>query len=167
MSEERIVNGGFEDGDVGWDAVLSEDCLFMVWPIYVHSGEWSCVIVSFIGSPLLTQKVDFTNVNTLSFWYDHYGMGFFVGIDETLIDYYDPTGDWTYVTIDVSEYSGIHTLTFGLVFGDEEGGIFVFLDDISAIAEPKYWYETNFEPKGYIGQRHKGVKVGGKKNAVR
>jgi hypothetical protein len=163
MQEERIVNGGFESeiyGE-GWTPVGSADCLFLIWPIWIHSGVLSCVIVSFEGSPMLTQEVNFTNVNNLSFWYDHYGMGFFVAIDETVIETYGETWEWTQSTIDVSEYSGVHTLTFGLTFGSEDGDIYVFLDDISAIADVKYWYENgigvNYIGRGRLGG--KGCKV--------
>lgn len=154
VTEQRIVNGGFEDWPdptVGWTAVASEDCLFLIWPYY-HSGSWSAVMVSFVGVPYLTQDINFTNVNELSFWYDHYGIGFFVAIDDTLIDYYDAMGDWSQVTIDVSGYSGTHTLKFGLAFGSEDGDVFVFIDDVSAYSERTYWYDIN-TPKNVLGRR--------------
>ena len=153
MTEQHITNGGFESEEYGegWDAT-GDDCLFLIWPIYIHSGGWSCVIVSFSGPALLTQDVDFTNVNNLSFWYDHYGWGFFVAIDETIVSTPEVLGEWTQVTVDVSEYSGVHTLTFGLIMGSEDGDVFVFLDDISAIADKKYWYEYGAGVK-YMGRK--------------
>jgi hypothetical protein len=155
-SEQRIINGGFEDADLGygWEIVPSEDCDFIIWPIGVHSGGWGCVVVSYVGSPAITQQVSFKDVNTLTFWYDIWGDGLQVFIDDALLGTYDWEYDgWKYVSLDVSSYTGIKTLKFGLAYG-LEGGNAVFLDDISAYAEPTYWYET-YEPKGHIGAHHK------------
>jgi PKD repeat protein len=136
-TEERVTNGGFETGDeTGWTDAGD------VWTIQtatVHSGSYAeyCQIVEEIGDhPAISQSVDLTGVDHISFWYYlQQGEGpnptLKVAIDSTVVGSYETMYAWTSAVIDTSSYAGTHTIT--LYGNDAQGNGEIYLDDFSAV----------------------------------
>jgi PKD repeat protein len=120
---ERVTNGNFADYSFdgwtlvndgsGWDTYLDlnndDDHVFA----QMQNEKSSSTVVS------IAQSVDLTNVDTLSFLYYNYtsmsispAVNGSLYIDSTRIMYFSRTWNWTDVEIDVSSYTGNHTITF-------------------------------------------------------
>jgi len=140
MSEERILNGGFEDWTDHWTGIGDGTGALLPWIIAPHTGTVHALCAPDPGDTWgITQSVNFTNVNTLTFWQYMGGSGLRVYIDDTLLGTYPSVGMAYYQQkVDVSGRKGVHILRF--LFADDE---WTFLDDISALADKKYWYELS------------------------
>jgi PKD repeat protein len=135
-ASERVTNGGFESGSTGWTA---GDSQWAVQSGTVHGGTYaeSYVYEDEIGDhPALSQTVDLTGVNNISFWY-HLDQNegpcptLNVKIDSVVVgSYTDITEGWRHVVIDTSSYSGTRTISF--YANDEQGDGSIYLDDITA-----------------------------------
>jgi hypothetical protein len=137
FTEQRIVNGGFEELTDGWDSVGTGTGNLLVFPFTPHTGFIHLICDPDEGDTWgITQTVKFTDVDELTFW-QGLAQGLMVYIDDELVGTYDSTLEWTEQTVDVSGYTGNCVLKF--LFGDSEWS---FLDDISAFAERDYWYDT-------------------------
>lgn len=149
MSEERILNGGFEDFTDHWTGLGTGTGTLIPWFLAPYEGALHLLCVPDVGDTWgISQLVNFTNVNNLTF-YMMFGEGLEVYIDDTLLTTLSSVGAaYVLQTIDVSGRKGIHTLKF--LFGDS---YWTLLDNISAITtDPKYWYES-FIGKNYLWKR--------------
>lgn len=158
---ELIINGGFETGDLtGWEhsgcASWDNGCVAvcpateMVWingvphtiNYPVHSGTYACELThkdDYAHFSYLSQEI--TNPNILTFWYypptgQNYGY-FEVFIDDTKVWGITSSswsaGVWTQRQLDLSAYTGQHTLSFHVqTYG--EYTVIIFLDDVSCSA---------------------------------
>ena len=126
--EERVTNGGFEDGLNGW--TYSGSPAWTTTTIYKHGGTSSAYNNYFYGQNL-SQSIDLTDVNNLSLWFKtENGLSVKVKLNgvEVYQSLYD-TWPWTNINIDVSLYSGSHTLSFDVGNGDSN----LYIDDVSAL----------------------------------
>jgi hypothetical protein len=153
--EERIQNGGFEDvSGVPWAAEGSGTGTMIIFPFAPHGGTFHLICDPDPGDMwAVTQLVNFTNVNTVTFW-QGLADGLRVYLDDILLGTYESAvWDWVRHDIDTRGYTGTKTLKFA--FGDTEWS---FLDDISAYSEPKYWYDGG--SAGSIGYNMKKCQMG-------
>jgi len=159
-AENRVTNGDFETGDLtGWTADGTNGVTGIeVGTDYAHNGTYGCKIPASGDRTWrsIKQDVDLTDVDKLEFWYWSDGTSsnapFMLLIDgsEKWSTYGDH--DWTYVEIDVSSYSGEHTIEFQSVSGLNQGeGIGVYLDDV--VAETVEYYDITFNFKDYNTQQ--------------
>ena len=160
---ELIINGGFETGDLtGWtdSATNSGYVQISALALYRHTGSYGCILISDAAyngeeeTVQITQDIDISGYGSLNFWFKSIFMNgapagvsnyFKVFLDGTEI--YEETTQktsWTYVSIDVSAYSGVYTLKFIFRCYNNSGagwyGIQGVLDDISLIitSEPPF-----------------------------
>lgn len=153
-TQEQVTNGGFSSGLTGWTTGtnVGDDGFAQVAPYGSggQSGGYANLWVTCEGvyggwaNSELTQSVDLTGVSTLTYYvycdsYDHKGVSgtnrFSVYIDGTQIStttspqFFDT---WTQESIDVSAYSGAHTITF---YASTSGGGYLSfnIDTVSAI----------------------------------
>jgi len=131
MLEEQITNGNFSDGLNGWTIASSGGG----FEPYVSSDH--CLIISAIlygsGSSQISQEVDFSHVNSLTFdWHGSVSGGtaeFQVFLDELEIFSATPSSPEKSESVDVSDIRGKKTLIFRLT-GD---AAISNLDNISAL----------------------------------
>ncbi len=111
----NFTNPGFESGNLtGWTAGSTTTIT-----TNSHSGTYGAHFNNIANQTAdnLTQTVDLTNVNNITFWgYGEETAGttysFYVYIDNNLIESFIPTSDaWTQYTIPTSEYTGLHNVT--------------------------------------------------------
>jgi len=123
---DKIINGGFETSDfTGWLINTS----WSVSPLWHYEGAF-CAVGS--GTDPLSQDIDLTDVHFLS-WKD-YSIGGWAGytvyIDANMVHSGVTTpGAWVSRSIDVSGYTGIHTLSF---IRSALPGAIVMIDGVSA-----------------------------------
>lgn len=133
-SEQRIANGGFETGNLqGWNTSGGYiEVLSGSWA--QHSGIYSVRIYPMIGTvSILSQNVDLTGVSEISFYgCGYFGSGGYVLIGNDVVKNIPNTyPSWQYYTIDVSSYTGIHTLKFCADLNN-----YVLIDSVSAFGTP-------------------------------
>ena len=131
VGEERVANGDFETSDLtGWTVIDNG------WETLIGGRSASMYsAMSSVPGAELTQAIDLTDVNALTFWYYApsdigEGTGVSVKIDGTTVySGGNALGAWTQASIDTSAYTGTHTVSF---FYTNENAYEVALDDISA-----------------------------------
>ena len=138
---ERIVNGDFTDGLTGWSS--GSACAGGDWQISIHDDPpLYCAISSFASGCItyLSQSVDLTNVNNLTFdargwiWPDFCGAGWIRAyVDDTIVwESLINIANFTAQNADVSIFTGAHTIKFS-VYG-VDCGTRMDIMDVSAIA---------------------------------
>ncbi|QSZ68328.1 DUF3344 domain-containing protein [Methanofollis aquaemaris] len=145
-SEERVTNGGFETGDItGWTITGTDEYRGEATSSCKYSGTYALYLKAGdpeVGTFSASQTVDLTGVDAITFW-SYLGQGApHVKIDDTdvVTDIYDFS--WTEHTIDTSNYSGNHTLTFYLP--ESSPNINFYVDDISAVSGGITAWSWNF-----------------------
>lgn len=144
---EQVVNGNFLDDFTGWTRSGCPD--HDDWEIEIYPDPWpdgplACAMSSF-GHRCeihLDQDVDFTDVEFLTFsaifnlayWDPFYGKGWVCIDDIEVFSAGNDFFDYTEFSVDVSAFTGIHTLSFRVV-GDDYGAS-AGLRAISAISIP-------------------------------
>jgi len=166
-AENRVTNGDFETGDLtGWGVYNQGafDSDVSVGSSYAHSGNYGCRLYGEGGDVDINQSVNFTNVDTLSFYYKiNYvllGLGdakFEVYIDsDCVFNLTNPsTTNWIYKEINVSGYSGTHTLKFKVdayydPWYNKGTELEVFLDDVEAEGNVTDGNVTEEDPLGNV-----------------
>ncbi|KQC05827.1 MAG: hypothetical protein APR53_01950 [Methanoculleus sp. SDB] len=130
IKTNQVVNGGFETGDLaGWTSLNAAASTSVK-----NSGIYSAKLTApASGSAYIEQDIDLTDVSTLSFWRKSYGFTdryLQVMIDGTGVAHYPDASTITRVEkIDVSGYSGVHTVRFTAVCDASAGLFTVYLDD--------------------------------------
>jgi hypothetical protein len=106
-----IINGGFETGNSnGWTKTGSY-AYADIMGAGKYSGSYGAIIYCEYGTGTFYQTVDLTNVSQLSFWSKNgTGHSFKIDSDVKIANLY--TSSWTQHIIDVSSYSGSHSITF-------------------------------------------------------
>jgi PKD repeat protein len=128
VSAEQITNGGFEIGNMsGWTiygAAINDT-------VEKHAGTYSGKLPDWYYYTNISQNVDFTNVNNITFWTYHFGTGMTLQVDSDVVYTFSSTHtEWTYVSVAISPYSGTHKLT---ITGNQDNNFWI--DDISALSE--------------------------------
>lgn len=126
--EERVINGGFENGLNGW--TYSGSPAWTTTSADKHSGTKSAYNSYFYGQNL-SQSIDLTDVNNLSLWFKTEN-SLSVKVKLNGAEVYSSsyaTWPWTNINIDVSLYSGNYTLSFGVGNGESN----LYIDDVSAL----------------------------------
>ncbi|MBT8508662.1 hypothetical protein AZH53_09620 [Methanomicrobiaceae archaeon CYW5] len=135
-SADVVVNGGFEDDLTGWtSAGVTADTSSQ------HSGIKSAQLQSTKGTPpsYLEQDLNLTGIDQLSYFYEVSAEGgvsrLDVSIDSTVeATYSSSTFPWSQETLDVSSYTGVHTLRFEAITGtNKKDTITANVDDVSAL----------------------------------
>jgi len=135
VCHECVTNGDFETGDAtGWTATAGDEDA-TVNASAKNSGSWGANITAIsTNTSILSQSVDLTNVDTLTFYYKAWGadkanltLNFSVNGDVTTL--VNTTATFTLASIDVSGYTGANTILFSKM-GDGAGGLMV--DDVGA-----------------------------------
>lgn len=152
VATEQVVNGSFENELEGWSVDPTYTGEYWIWqhwegPTWWIDEEQSAFYASGgSGEPLFPdvqgvwQSIDLTGVDTLSFllnvglqFWDEFHPQFVVLIDGTtvlsLVDLWDDTSRHE---IDVSGYTGVHTVKFGLKFNNGNG--WMCLREVSAMS---------------------------------
>ncbi len=137
IKTDRIVNGGFETLPFpsGWTAMGD-----VTSTTTKESGTYGAKLVGRLNQPAnISQQVDLTGVSTLRFWrkvFSGQERYFEVLIDGEGVAYVnDAGGTATVDVIDVSGYTGTHTLTFQAVCTFDQAGSITtaYLDNIDAL----------------------------------
>jgi hypothetical protein len=135
LAAEQVANGGFDTGDeTGW---TDSSNAWQVMPVSLGSTNYNIYSCGYPNSPL-SQTIDLTNVDTLSFWVavvsPENRPDVIVSIDGTPV-YQKTYSDGDYgdyhseqINVDTSAYTGTHTVSWSYSAPDEE----IWLDDISA-----------------------------------
>lgn len=144
---EEITNGGFETGDLtGWSK-YERTGGYVDIITDAHSGIYSLEVnvISDSNEELayIAQSVDLTDVDSLTFWYMYeffeeipvsYEWSVWIDNRTKIASGTDDVLSWTYKSIDVSAYSGSHTIKFqSRAYDDGYGDSYFYVDDISAI----------------------------------
>ncbi|ETA69515.1 hypothetical protein MettiDRAFT_3017 [Methanolobus tindarius DSM 2278] len=108
-----ITNGGFETGDLtGWSTFGTYTPMANTNSNQI--GSYCLLMNNPSGDAGITQVVDLTNVDGLSFYYTtsySWGSGYFrIYIDSDVVYNVTTLDSWSQETIDLSSYSGSHTL---------------------------------------------------------
>lgn len=131
-----ITNPGFETGTLsGW----SQSGASLVNTI-ANSGTYSAKLYSAKGSiSYIQQSVDLTGIDQITYYYriDQVSSGFLdVYIDTTKVGSYSTITGWTKMTLDVSTYTGTHTIKFNARSGtNKQNKITAYVDDVVALKE--------------------------------
>jgi len=137
VKTSRITNGGFETGGLsGWTAVNAATATNQK-----KSGTYSAKLTAPAGTMTnasISQDVDLTDLTALGFWrrtVGYSGAYLQVMLDGRLIANYTETVTTTKdETLDISGYSGTHTLLFNAVNTKTGASYAVYLDDITGFA---------------------------------
>jgi PKD repeat protein len=131
-----VENGGFETGDLaGWTGVSAS-----VVNTVQHQGTYSAKLYSAKGSTsYVQQSLDLTGVDQLTYYYriDQATSGYLdVYIDSTKVATYSTIVPWTPGSLNVTSYTGNHTLKFNARSGtNKKHKITAYIDDVSALAD--------------------------------
>lgn len=139
MAAQQITNGGFETTG-GWSAISNGGQSYHSTSS-PHTGTYCLMMyVDEDSDYTFYQNVNFTDVSTLTFWdrrnYDAISEPnyFAVYIDTDCVwSSTTESPSWTMQSVDVSSYSGVHTLKFFIQLG-QGYGLDWRLDDISALS---------------------------------
>jgi hypothetical protein len=135
-----VVNGDFETGDMtGWTSSSGS----ILGSEYAYDGSYCVLLFSESGpNSWISQDIDLTGVSVLSYYAAYMG-----GNEEHLPVYIDgsvastgeagPYPDYFYNSIDVSSYSGVHTVKFFASADDD-----FELDNIEAMGEAALDYTS-------------------------
>ncbi|HNY36139.1 MAG TPA: prepilin-type N-terminal cleavage/methylation domain-containing protein [Candidatus Pacearchaeota archaeon] len=132
---EILINGGFELGNVGWttysDAGIYSDSE------YARSGSYfAYVYTDGTATTYIEQTIDFTNVNTLTFW-ELAPFGFrsiLIGGTEAWSSSYEVL-EYSRIDIDTSSFDGLQTLRFS---SDSDAETAWYIDDVS-VSDQQVW----------------------------
>lgn len=129
-AEERIINGGFETGDLtGWGSYSYDFGEVGVNSYDPYSGSYSAYIYrDYDQDARLYQTINLTDVEKITYFY-RWGGGS-VKIDTTTVASHSYVSGWTYSEIDVSSYSGDHLLDFH----EDEDCSSLVIDNVSALS---------------------------------
>lgn len=130
-----LTNGDFETGDLtGWAA--SGDGSVTVTSETAFHGTYSCKISnSYAGITYVSQDVDLTDVDLLEFWFKITSPAYwaYMTIDESW-EWAEGSEDlfttWTHKIFDVSGYTGVKTLSFGVDDESSEYSSIMYIDKI-------------------------------------
>lgn len=132
---EVVANGGFEKGTTeGWNADN--------WQVVAgteHGGTFAAFVpMEYSNDYYISQSVDFTGVDTLTFWYlltgDEEGNpGVSCEIDNVNVFAGFEKEQWAQGTVDTSSYTGIHTISFFVGSGVKD----LYIDDVSAMSSSR------------------------------
>jgi hypothetical protein len=130
----KIVNGGFETGTIsGWSKYEDSGTSVSISGSYYHTGIYGVRFdTPSIGKTCyIYQDVDLTGVSTLEVWGLYGYNGGFITIDSDIKQSgLDDGATWTKHSVDVSSYSGVHTIKIGQVNTTGSGSAWV-ADDVS------------------------------------
>jgi hypothetical protein len=150
--EERVSNGGFENGFTDWTYGGTWGNYYVSLASYAYEGDHCIQFASGgteTGAEYITQDVDFTGADTLTMYYKHdpdsSNFPFQVYVGGTLVYTSGTTyASYHYLEVDVSGYTGVQTLRIGNNDPYTSGGVISFVDNVGLLGSSGVYVDQTY-----------------------